>query len=217
MSYSAFSDNDDDLFSESNFSDTNSNRINTPNDEIKSLLESIDQKDLEKIDSMFFRSKVALTLFDGANSYVYDTFNSYNRSIFNTLNFLTNNQFQYNLYADVLEESITRRLIIKEFLEACVDNVDSEFLSKLSKVMNITIDEKFLATYFESFLDMLNFVIDDNISLYVKVCQQVNREPMSAILNKKPDEDINTIVSSNTYMNNVFHNIKHSLGHGYFK
>lgn len=217
MSYSAFSDNDDDLFSEPNFSDTNSNLTNTPSDEIKSLLESIDSKDLEKIDSMFFRSKVALTLLDGANSYVYDTSNSYNRSIFNTLNFLTNNQFQYNLYADVLEESILRRLIIKDFLEACINNVDTSFLEKLSQLMNINIDDKFLATYFESFLDIMNFVVDDNIQLYVKVCQQANREPMTSIVEKKPDDHSSMIISSNTYMNNVFLNIKHSLGHGYFK
>jgi hypothetical protein len=214
MSYSSFSDNDDDLFSDSP-SSTKSYSSN-PTDEIQSLIDSIDSKDIDHIDSMLFRSKVALTLLDGSNSFIFEI-NSYNRTIFNTLNSLTNNLFQYQVYAETLEESIVRRLIIRDFLLACVDETDDKFLQKLSEVVEVNIDKKFLVTYFESILDVMNFVIDDNIELYKKVCFEAKREPMLSVIEKDVNQVAENMISSSSYINNIFKNIKHSLGHGYFQ
>jgi len=217
MSYSSFSDNDDDLFDDNvSLSSSASTSSNTPSDDFKTLIESIDKKEFDKIDRMFFRSKVALTLIDGANSYIFEN-NSYNRSIFNTLNYLTNNQFQYELFADVLEESILRRMIIRDFLLACVDNTSDDILKKLSKLVDFDIDYNFLNTYFYSFLEILNFAINDNIELYQKVCNQLNRQPLSNIIDGTFNENSPTLIGTNDYINNVFQNIKHSFGHGYFQ
>jgi len=213
MSYSSFSDNDDDLFQEDTVSENLSH--STP-DDIKSLIESIDKKEFDNIDRMFFRSKVALTLFEGSNSYIYST-DSYNRTIFNTLNSLTDNQFQYNLYADVLEESIAKRIIIRDFLLACVDNTNDQFLKKLSEIVEVDIDQRFLDTYFFSFLEILNFVISQNIDLYTKVCTHISRQPLAQIVDSTFNEESTILISSNSYINSVFKNIKHSFGYGYKK
>lgn len=220
MSYSSFSDNDDDLFNDdvslSSFASNSKSSISSSSDDFKKLIESIDKQELDKIDHMFFRSKVALTLIDGANSYIFDN-NSYDRTIFNTLNFLTNNQFQYDLFADVLEESILRRMIIKDFLLACVDNTNDDFLKKLSKLVDFEIDAKFLNTYFYSFLEILTFAINDNIELYQKVCAHLNRQPLSSIVDGTFNENSPTLIGANNYMNSIFDNIKHSFGHGYIQ
>lgn len=216
MSFSSFSDNDDDLFDDSSSSNSffqNKPTLNS-SEEIQSLIESIEKKDLENIDSMIFRSRVALTLLDSANSYIFEN-NSYNRSIFNTLNFLTDNKFQYHLYADVLEESLIRRFVIRDFLIACLDSDDSDLLEKLSKVVNVNIDKRFLLTYFQSTLEVLDFSIDHNIALYTKVCENIGREPLSSILNKETNDTAIAITSSNGYINNIFRNIKNSLGFGF--
>lgn len=216
MSFSSFSDNDDDLFDDSSSSNSffqNKPTLNS-SEEIQSLIESIEKKDLENIDSMIFRSRVALTLLDSANSYIFEN-NSYNRSIFNTLNFLTDNKFQYHLYADVLEESLIRRFVIRDFLVACLDSDDSDLLEKLSKVVNVNIDKRFLLTYFQSTLEVLDFAIDHNIALYTKVCENIGREPLSSILNKETNDIAIAITSSNGYINNIFRNIKNSLGFGF--
>lgn len=213
MSYSSFSDNDDDLFNDAPPSSSTNFSTRTP-DDIQSLLESVDGKDLSSVSSMLFRSKVALTLFDSANSYVYDS-NAYNRTIFNTLNYLTNNEFQYHLYADVLEETIVRRVIIRDFLSACVNQTSDDLLRKLAQIVNVDMDKKFIVTYFESSLGIMNFAIQQNIELYTKVCAHVNREPFSFVIDNNIDsEDVMTLVSPNSYINNVFSNIKNSFGYG---
>jgi hypothetical protein len=215
MSYSSFSDNDDDLFDDSapSFTSSSSN-FNSTSDDIQSLIEGIDKKEFEKIDRMFFRSKVALTLFEGSNEYIFSN-DSYNRTIFNTLNSLTDNQFQYHLYADVLEESISRRVIIRDFLLACVDNTNDQFLKSLSEIVEVDIDQRFLDTYFFSFLEILNFVISENVDLYKKLCEQINRQPMSQIVDNTINQDSIALVSTNAYINSIFQNIKHSFGYGY--
>jgi len=141
---------------------------------------------------------------------------SYNRSIFNTLNQLTDGSFQYNLYADVLEESIIRRLIILDFVDGIVfsDNDHERALEKIGKVLNINIDERFIRTDFVSFHRLLTSSIDYNIEVYKSVCSHINREPSSFVIEKNISDASYMTLSSDSYINSIFSNMRRSFGFG---
>jgi hypothetical protein len=107
--YSNISSNDDDLFSNSSETPKKTNQsFDSILDDVEAYL---NKKNPSGVESVIVRTKLAHTLYDTANNFIFST-DSYNRTIFNTLNLLTDNKFSVNLYADVLEESIARRLVV---------------------------------------------------------------------------------------------------------
>lgn len=216
MSYSSFSDNDDDLFDETITSSQNFSSNSSTNDEINSLIKSIDIDDISQIDQMFKRSKIALALYNGSSSFIFST-DSYNKTIFNTLNYLTNNQFQYHLYADLLEESIAKRIVLLRFSKDIVEETSENSLKKIKEFLEVEIDSNFITTYFTSFSKVMTFVIDHNINIYTQLCQEIGREPISQIVEKDFSNVLSTIVSSDNYINNIFNNISSNYTPNLFK
>jgi hypothetical protein len=217
MSFNHLSDNDDDLFSETSSIPPSIKLPNTSTtasslDDFRSIIESADI-DEEKIGSMLMRSKLALTLYESANTFIFQT-NAYARTTFNTLNSLTDGNFQYNLYCDILEESIFRRMLIIDFVNAITEQTDEDIFKKISEIFKIEMDERFVSTYFHSMRKILNFVIIDSIELYKKVCSLCNREPSSALIEQHTGS-ARDYLSSDTYINSIFANIRKSNGHGY--
>ena len=217
MSFNHLSDNDDDLFSETSSIPPSIKLPNTSTatsslDDFRSIIENADI-DEEKIGSMLMRSKLALTLYESANTFIFQT-NAYYRTTFNTLNSLTDGNFQYNLYCDILEESIFRRMLIIDFVNAITEKSDEDLFKKISEVFNIKMDERFVSTYFHSMRKILNFVIIDTIELYKKVCAQCNREPATALI-EQHTHLAKDYLSSDSYINSIFTNIRKSNGHGY--
>jgi hypothetical protein len=216
MSFNHLSDNDDDLFSETSSIPPSNKSSNTSSnssfDDFRSIIENTDI-DEEKIGSMLMRSKLALTLYESANTFIYEA-NSYGRTNFNTLNSLTDGMFQYNLYCDVLEESIFRRMLILDFVNAITEQSDDDIFKKISELFKIEMDQRFVSTYFHSMRKILNFVILDNIDLYKKICVQCNREPSLALIEQQTDA-VKDYLSSDLYINRIFANIRKSNGHGY--
>lgn len=212
MSFNNLSDNDDDLFEDSPQVTSNPINENSILNDFRSIIENTDI-DVDKIGSMLMRSKLALTLYESAHTFIFDT-SSYARTSFNTLNALTDGQFQYNLYCDILEESIFRRIIILDFVNAISQENDKKIFDKIAEVFKIDMDQKFIFTYFYSMQKILAFVIEDNIELYKKVCAQCKREPALAILEKSL-EQARFYIAPEVHINNVFSNIRKSLDHGY--
>lgn len=218
MSFNHLSDNDDDLFSETSSIPPSIKLPNTNNpsatslDDFRSIIENADI-DEEKIGSMLMRSKLALTLYESANSFIFQT-NAYARTTFNTLNSLTDGMFQYNLYADILEESIFRRMLILDFVNAITEQSDEDIFKKISEIFKIEMDGRFVSTYFHSMRKILTFVIVDSIELYKKICIQCNREPSAALLEQNTNV-AKDYLSSDLYINSIFSNIRKSNGHGY--
>jgi hypothetical protein len=64
---------------------------------------------------------------------------------------------------------------------------------------------------------MMNFVISENVDLYTKVCTHIGRQPLSQIVDNTFNEESTILISSNSYINSIFQNIKHSFGYGYKK
>lgn len=210
MSFSPFSDNDDDLFSEST---TSSFEQSFPQD-IQSLIDNTD-KDKPKDDTEYFSSilsngNLIINLLDSSNTFLFQT-TSHTRTIFNTLNYLTDNKFQYDLYADILEESLFRKFLIFDFLTVCLNQVDENDYNILNQLTSLNINRQFVLTYFQSYHNMLNHSINYNINLYTKVCSVINRSPVDTVINRTIDSDQFALISSNTYINNVFSNIKNTL------
>jgi hypothetical protein len=177
-------------------------------------------KDVEKIfeteknsvfTSIIFKSKVIAALNGSAENYVHSV-NSFNRSIFDALNSLTQGYFKYQVYADTLEESIARRLVVYNFIKSITTSKNDKFLEFLSKKIKISFDESFFNTYLISMLEMMDYVIDYNISIYTNLCTKINRIPISTLLDRNIMDTDTLVINSNSYINKHFAAIRSELG-----
>jgi hypothetical protein len=219
--FNNFSDNDDDLFEDSPVASANpfinntasSNTINPATDGIQNLLDNLSSEDLSGLKSFFLRSKVAIKLFESANHFIYSN-TSLIRSVFDSLNLITNGVFQYHFYLNSLEETIIRRSVFKEFLETLIAESSQEIFEQLSKNLGLQLDKRFIMTYFESTLSIMNFTLADTKELYLAVCSKVERTPMDfeQVLNSP---QIDSVVNGPSYVNNVFASIRSEFNFGY--
>lgn len=206
--YSDISSNDDDLFAPSKSSSKVNNHSDALADDFENILKDTSAKDLN---STMFRTRLAHALYDTANSFVFGV-DSFNRTVFNTLNFLTNNTFAYNLYADVLEESIAKRLVVFDFASSITNSANEKILAFLSQKTNAHLDSFFFNTYVSSMLEMLDFTIDYNLEIYKRVCAHLNREPIPALVDRNVDAVDPLIMDSSDYIIKSFSSIRKSMG-----
>jgi hypothetical protein len=218
---SNFYDNDDDLFEDSSSSTQSSSFHNVfahsssqRDEDFDSLIENT--KDYAKSkgigsDSFVLRTGVVTSFYEVVNRFVYET-DSLSRSIFNKLNALTNGEYAKELYADVLEESIIKRFAVYEFIDSILRSDNSKSFELAAKHLKIEIDEAFIRIYFGSLFKVMNHAIDRNIDIYQKLCEQINRVPMKAIVDKDYDYFDFRMFSSNSYINQTFESIRDSLG-----
>ena len=209
--YSDISSNDDDLFSPSKSSSKKEQTSSLANDVEKILKETSEGK----IDATLVRAKLAHALYDTSNHFVFSV-DSYQRTVFNVLNHLTNNTYAYNFYADVLEESIAKRIVIFDFLSSITKSASNEkILSFLADKMDINIDSFFFNTYVNSMGQMLDFIINYNIDIYVKICQHVGRPPVESIVSRNVDALDPKLMNSDEFIIGSFAAIRKSLGFEY--
>ena len=219
MSY--FSDNDDDLFQEPSsqtqspsFHSVFSNSTFAKDEELESLIEST--KDYVKNKEVGFggfmlRTGIITSFYEVTNRFVFET-DSLGRSIFKALDTLSNGKYSKDLYADTLEESIAKRFAIIEFLNAMIESDNKKSFELAAKHLNITLDDSFIRIYFGSMRKVLTHAINRNIDIYQKLCEQINRVPMKAIVDKDYSNLDVRAFSSNSYINQSFQSIRESLG-----
>lgn len=222
---SNFYDNDDDLFEDTTsspppsafhnvFSHSSDNTDNEKDQEFDSLIEST--KDYYKSkqigsDSFLLRTGIITSFYEVSNRYVYET-DSLGRSVFSKLNELTNGLYGKELYANVLEETIIKRLSILDFLNSILSSDNTKSFKLAAKHLKIEIDDSFLRIYFGSLSKVMAHAIDRNIDIYQKLCEQINRVPMKAVVDKDIDMIDIQMFSSNSYINRSFESIRDSLG-----
>lgn len=203
------SGNDDDLFQKpSNPKPDSSSNFDSL---IKELEDSLKLDKDQFYTDVNFKSKLFNALVDSTNVYI-NNITSFDRTTFDTLNTLTNGLYSRQLYANVLEEAIARKLLIHDFLTVFVSNKNDKIIKFLSQKMNVNIDSRFYEIYVSSMLEMLDTIINYNISMYVSLCEKINKTPIQNIL----DRDINdidfAIFSSDTYINTHFSVIRSEMG-----
>jgi len=209
--YSDISSNDDDLFDSSKSSSKTSQHVNALTDDLENLL---NDTNVSNLDSTIFRARLAHALYDTAHSFIF-TADSYNRTVFNALNSLTNNKFASDLYADVLEESIAKRIVVFDFISSVTTTANEKILQFISQATSAKIDSFFFNTYVSSVLEMLDFSINYNIEIYLKICSVLNRQPISAVVERKVDDLDSKIMSSSEYIAENFAFIRRNLGFGF--
>jgi hypothetical protein len=116
------------------------------------------------------------------------------------------------LYADILEESIAKRFAIIEFLNAIMTADNTKSFELAAKHLNITLNDSFIRIYFGSMHKVMTHSINRNIDIYQKLCEQINRVPMKAIIDKDYSNIDVRSFSSNAYINQSFQSIRESLG-----
>lgn len=206
--YSGISSNDDDLFAPSETSSKkNSHSENIAND-VENLLKD---KSFDGIDATIIRARLANALYDTANRFIFDT-DSFNKSVFNSLNALTNNMFAYQLYADVLEESLAKRIVVFDFATTLSKSKNDKVLEFLAQKINVNLDEFFFNTYLNSLLDIMDETINYNIQIYLKVCAHLGKTPLSCIIDRDPDAIDPMILNSSEYIFSTFSSIRKSMG-----
>lgn len=205
-----FYDNDDDLFEEPSPSTTS-----TPvNNDIDSFLEQtkdyIDSKGKE-LNNFAIRTGMATTFYEVSNRFIFNV-ETLNRSIISSFNRLTNGAFEKELFADVLEESILKRFAVQSFLNSILSEEGMPNIVVNSSKIKLDIDESYLKSYFGSMNKIMIHAINRNIDIYEKLCVQIDRVPMKAII----DRDFNvadiSMFTANNYVLNSFNSIKESLG-----
>jgi hypothetical protein len=218
---SHYSDNDDDLFQEPSpqaqapsFHNVFSNTSLGKDEELEALIEST--KDYTKNKGVgsggfMLRTGVITSFYEVTNRFIFES-DSLNRSIFNALNKLSDGKYASDLYADILEESVAKRFAIIEFLNAIITADNTKSFELAAKHLNITLNDSFIRIYFGSMHKVMTHSINRNIDIYEKLCEQINRVPMKAIIDKDYSNIDVRSFSSNAYINQSFQSIRESLG-----
>lgn len=209
--YTNVSSNDDDLFAPASESSKKESSSFNKEDMVENLLRSTYENDIE---STLVRAHLAHAIYDSAHNFIFNS-SSVNRTVFNTLNYLTNNMFSFNAYADNLEETISKRIVMYEFITSINDIRNEDILAFFSKHTNSQIDHFFLETYINSTVQILDFVINYNIDIYKKLCLHISREPVSNIINRQIEDLDSSLIDSSEYMSNIISNIRKGLGFEY--
>lgn len=204
-----FNDNDDDLFS-----DKQPEMADVGHEDIDALIQRA-KKDITlkgfKADSFLIRTGIITSFYEVCYRFVLES-NHLNRSVFDTLNKLTDNEFEKVYYADTLEESISRRFSVQSFLESFLYNEDKEWMNFAPEALGIEIDDTYLRVYFGTLHKMMAHTIDYSIDIYSKLCEQINRVPMKSIIDKDVQIEDFSLLSIDSVIAQKFSNIKSSLG-----
>jgi len=207
-----FYDNDDDLFAEPSSNTTSS--ASTSNSDIDSFLEQTkDYIDSKGIDSTQFaiRTGIVTTFYEVANRFIFNV-ETLNRSIITSFNRITNGQFEKELFADVLEESILKRFAIQQFIDSIISEDSIPTIVHNSSKFKFQIDEAYLKSYFGSMNRIMIHAINRNIDIYEKLCVQIDRVPMKTIIDRDYSSIDVSLFSANNYIVNSFNSVKESLG-----
>jgi hypothetical protein len=204
-------DNDDDLFS-SSYSQSSST-TNTPSDFdtfIEQTKEIIDSKNTNTT-QFVIRTGIVTSLYEICNNFIFSNESS-TKTIFDTLNRLTNNNFELQLYSDVLENSILKRFSIKQFLESILSDETISVVKNNSSNFKIDVDESFFFIYFGSMLKLMNHSIERNIQIYEKLCAQISKDPLKQIIERDYHFSDSFIFNPIQKIDSSFTAIKQSLG-----
>jgi hypothetical protein len=145
------------------------------------------------------------------NNFIFEN-ESFGRTLFSTINRITDNQFQFELYADVLEESILKRFSIKQFLESVLSEETISTIENNSSELKIEIDKLYMNNYFGSMLKIMNHSIERNIQIYEKLCLTINRTPIKQIVDRDYYFVDSFSFNVKDQINSSFSSIKQSLG-----
>ena len=199
---------DDDLFAEPAVSQS-ATANKTTNDFTKDLEDLL--KETFTVSDISFKSKFVNAFNDSANSYTFNL-GSLDRSIYDELNRITQGSFSYRYYADTLEEMISKRIVIHDFLSTLLNAKNEKVLSFLAEKMKVTLDTQFFSTYVSSMQDMLSFVINYNLNIYTYVCQKIDRMPLESLVNRNADDIDPVLFNSNHYFDKHFSAIRSEIG-----
>jgi len=217
---STYSDNDDDLFQDippapNSFFQEEPQTASSINDEaVNQLLDStkdyINSRNLG-IDSFKVRTGIPNSFLEACNQFIFRS-DTFNRSVFDVLNQYTNGEFSKILYYNFLEESIIKRFSIRYFLHVLVNEPQERLLSSISENLHSTIDQTYLRIYFGSTLKVMDHAINRSIEIYQKLCTELGREPMQAIIDREYSSPSLRTISSSSYILNSFTSLNSSLG-----
>lgn len=208
-----FNDNDDDLFSESSTTASFSSNAAVNND-----IDSFIEQTKEYIDSkganatqFVIRTGIITTFYELSNNFIFNV-ETLNRSIISYFNRITDNKFEKELFADVLEESIIKRFAVHQFIDSFISRESIDNILVNSSKLNFQINESYLKAYFGSMNRIMIHAIDRNIDIYQKLCVQIDRVPMQAIIEKDYSSIDSSLFSNKNYLVNSFNSLKESLG-----
>jgi len=212
MSYNEFiSQSDDDLFEDT--SKQVRQESSAPTEELLKGIEELLSKDSQQTyaSQLHLQSRLINSINDSANRYVHMNENAFQRSIFDQLNLLTNGVFAYRVYADVLEESIIKRVIVFDFLKI-VASLDEDFKNVLNDDLKNVFNEHMIKTYVVSMQEILDYAIRYQIDVYKVVCQKIERTPQKFVVDRDIESVDLNILSYENYVNKYFSILRLEMG-----
>lgn len=219
---SSYSDNDDDLFEEqpsisaaSSFHDLFAHSEHTTSDQaVNSLIEEtkgrLSSKNLDS-DQFRIRTGIVTSFYEVCNRFAFAN-DSLLRTEYDYLNQISDNLFGKLFYLNFLEENIIKRFSVQHFLTVIINTDDVSTFEEAAKTLNIQIDTSFIRVYFGAILKLMDHAIDRSIAIYEKLCSELNKVPLKAILDKDHNSPDLDLISSSSYIMRSFDSIKTSLG-----
>lgn len=212
MSYNEFiSQSDDDLFEST--SKPVRQETSAPTEELLKGIEELLSKDSQQnyVSHLHLQSRLINSINDSANRYVHMNENAFERSIFDQLNLLTNGAFAYRVYADVLEESIIKRMVVFDFLKI-VASLDEEFKNVLNDDLKKIFNEHMIRTYIVSMQELLDYAIRYQIDVYKAVCQKIERTPQKFVVDRDIESVDLNILNYENYLSKYFSILRLEMG-----
>lgn len=223
MYNSNISDNDDDLFApkQSENTSTSSKTSSSFSPNIDSLTKELEDLFQEGKSSFFnqlnVKSKFVAFLNHTSHTFLLNI-SSGQRTIFNALNHMTGGVFGKNYYADYLEEIIARSILIHNFLfviSSADKNEYSRVLDLLSKKMKIDFDADFIQMHIIPFVEILDYKIEYNISIYTTLCSQLDRTPLDCLVSRTISGIDSSLLDYDHYALKYFASIRSEIGMEY--
>lgn len=220
MYNSSISDNDDDLFAPKQETSSTSSTTNfTPNvDSLTKELEDLFDKNKSSFSNqIIFKAKLFSFINQSSSSFL-TSLDSGSRSLFNMLNEITAGTFGKRYYADVLEETISRTMLIHHFFHLIMTSTSDEHkkvFEFLSNKLNVQLDSHFFTTYVSSFMEVMDFKIEYNTSIYLSLCAQIERTPLDYIVNRTVSQIDSALINYDLYIEKYFLSIRSELGMEY--
>jgi|694.fasta_scaffold05564_11 hypothetical protein len=213
--YSFESENDDDIFDDSkNLSDarpTNKSSFTETKEESDSLSSSSFKDVIDTLigdddeDNSSPTAHLILTFYSSATSWVKHKSNECFQKALHTY-FIDQQEGKakdfvyYERYFDA-QSQLLRRRIINIFVRQIVDNPQK--IAAVSSRLNLSLDERFIATYFGSFYNVNQFNIIETYSVYKSLAQYLSL-PFEADLDDEDDSQHKLPVDYDSFSSNLF-------------
>lgn len=197
--------NDDDLFSYDPSLDLPKDKVLSSNSFAKDnseILNNISKKFVEDKDEDFNGSlgshiKMAYSVITAYSDFVKIDTLFFHKSIYQSLDRLTNGSFSLLYSYNFLENNLIRRINIKFLLESVfyAEGINAERFKEFTDKLGVRIDSHFINSYIDTNIEINDHIINNERAMYLRLAKKLNIEPNHLLVMPNPSiEDLINLI-----------------------